>query len=444
MSSWTQKQITILMDWVEENSESSQKCIWAQRYYDAMYYIMYSPGLIIGIILSTIRNECDPVTAKNTLIMIIIGQIIGAFDRQLNFGAKSKEFANYSSIYQSFSDRILEELVKPESIKQNGSVFYHDMNIEKQRINEKTSSIPFVIEKLYNYHQKKRNNSTSEKSSTSGDHITIVQHPIIPNLVPAKHAVRKNLDIPNNPNIIHTIKCDIAARKIQNAWYNYCHRNGKFVFIGHMMKRRKNFYNFKETISSLMINLHKHTNQEDTSSQSTPKNKLTEIKRSLQNETYRKNEFIKTKHPLQNETYRKNEFIKTKHPLQNETYRKNNQSIYEDTNYSQQNIKSSNIEDNDYSQQNIKSSNNEDISLVALNKSKTSCNLLIDNPQTKAQKKLAKMIRERTGNDDESSQELYRSYQLERFNNNFSVHDDIIGIVENTRRFGVDRNSEVV
>jgi hypothetical protein len=349
------------MDWVEENSESSQKCVWAQRYYDALYYIMYSPGLIIGIILSTIRNDCDPVTAKNILILIIIGQIIGAFDRQLNFGSKSKEFANYSSIYQSFSDRILEELIKPEAIKQNGSVFYHDMNIEKQRINEKTSSIPFVIEKLYKYHKKTR--SKMENSSISSDHIIIIP-PETPKLVPVRNIVKKNSD-PFDTTMVYTITRDIAARKIQNAWYNYCYRKGNFTSIKCMMNRRKKLYNFKDTVSTL---IKKIKNYEDSSTHST----LTQ------------------------------DFIEVFNNVGRETNINKKQSIIGSP-------------------------------PALLKTSKTSCNLLIDNPQTKAQKKLAKMIHEQNNNDD-NHQELHRAYQLERFNSNFNVNDNIIEIVENMRR----------
>jgi hypothetical protein len=144
------------MNWTEENSEEAEKSLWAKRYYDFLYLLLFLPGVIIASIIASIRGDCDNTsTQQNILVLIIINMAISTFDKAFNFGKIAGDFGQYSGMYQGFSDKILEELVKPDGQKRNGSQFFHDMNIEKQRLGDKTAPVPWVVDKLYQKHKLK-------------------------------------------------------------------------------------------------------------------------------------------------------------------------------------------------------------------------------------------------------------------------------------------------
>jgi hypothetical protein len=235
MSSWTKRQIEILMDWVEENNEYSEKSIWAKRYYDLLYLIIYIPSIIITAYLSSTPNA-------NYIAPVIINQAITTLDKFFNFGKLASEYEGYSNLYQNFSDRILEELVKPESVKQNGSVFYHDMNWEKQRLGDKTKPIPWIVEKIYNnYKYKKRTIELVSESDNGSTETSESSHGIIYNDESQMHTPRNNVATimeKSQSGKIYTKRHNDAALVIQNAWYNWCVAKNKTHLIMTIHKRK--------------------------------------------------------------------------------------------------------------------------------------------------------------------------------------------------------------
>jgi hypothetical protein len=323
MSSWTSRQIEILMEWVEENNEYSEKSIWTKRYYETLYFLIFLPSIIITAYLSANPDA-------SFIIPVIINQVITAIDKMFNFGKLASEYEGYSNLYQNFSDRILEELVKPEAVKQDGSVFYHDMNWEKQRLGDKTRAIPWIIEKIYTRYKNKKAKSAvhhSDDYEMSSDHSNSSQHGIV---YPARYTapVTKTPSGTIVRRVRYTAAHTAAAIVIQRAWRKYRHRNDK--------------------LPSLVNNI--------IDTDLTPKAK---------------------KQPVRAASF-----------LINQKY------------------------------------------------TQSSCNILLPNPQTKMQKKLAKLIHERTI-DPPSAEDNQLHNAMYRFNNNFDhtpTHDDFLQLVQADRR----------
>jgi hypothetical protein len=345
MSSWTTRQIEILMDWVEENNECSEKSIWAKRYYDLLYLIIYIPSIIITAYLSSTPDA-------SYVAPVIINQAITTLDKFFNFGKLASEYEGYSNLYQNFSDRILEELVKPESVKQNGSIFYHDMNWEKQRLGDKTKPIPWVVEKIYNHYKNKKklshsnggndyDDESTNSNTSSSSHGIIYTQPA----ESAGAATGATVLARSQSNKLYTRKHNDAALVIQNAWYNWCVRHNKTNLISTMHNKRI----IPKLVKRIIIDRHNNN---------------------------------------QNKKLRRSQSIAIP--------------------------------------------------------SASSCNLLLPNPQTKMQKKLAKMIHESINENAQPQRPL--ANQLSRFNENFAdtpTYDDFIEIVVAEQRNKRQGNNNV-
>lgn len=231
MSSWTEQQVTILMEWLNENEENAEKTIWAQRYYDFLYVLMFVPGVIINSIIASVRNECDNTSASQTILSLIIIKIaLDTFDKAFNFGKVAGDFGQYSNMYQAFSDEIVEELAKPDNQKRNGTQFFHDMNIKKQRLSDKTDPVPWVIEKLWNYHKKPKNN-LKEVVVISQNHVTNreLNYDQPAQDVPPLHKILRENSFRSRIRTETQIQKERAALCIQRYWWKYCIRKKKNI-----------------------------------------------------------------------------------------------------------------------------------------------------------------------------------------------------------------------
>lgn len=227
MASWTDQQLSVLMTWLDENEENAEKTIWAQRYYNALYLLLFIPSVAINSIIGTIRNECSNGTesdaSEKILTLIIINIALNTFDKYFNFGKKAADFEQYSNMYQSFSDEITEEIVKPDSQKRNGTQFYHDMNIKKQRLNDQTESIPWLIEQLYSYKKNKNEKLESDKQTSTKHDSCIIKTPndTMENTIP------RLVENPIASNSYDLLIKEKAAITIQKYWFKYCIRKNK-------------------------------------------------------------------------------------------------------------------------------------------------------------------------------------------------------------------------
>lgn len=144
MNNWTQLQLEILTEWINEAKITIKKVKAASQFYHALYYIMYIPFTILNVILiKSGKSEADTSQLATALL------ILSAFDRTFNFSSKSVEYSSIATKYETFKNNILEEMAKPARDRRNGTIFLHDTNTEKRRIDEQSLDVPWIIERWF-------------------------------------------------------------------------------------------------------------------------------------------------------------------------------------------------------------------------------------------------------------------------------------------------------
>lgn len=158
---YTDFQIEMLERWVNESRDVSNLAKYASKYYFMLYIFMYIPFVVLSSIViqtggsSNVKMSIDEngegeMTCGNkmTSTIGIILLILSTIDRTFNLASKSEQHASMAGRYAAFADDIMEELAKRPSDRINGTIFVHDRNVEKRRIDEQSLEIPWIVEKF--------------------------------------------------------------------------------------------------------------------------------------------------------------------------------------------------------------------------------------------------------------------------------------------------------